>query len=179
MPFNSQGFSFQKRRLFWFAAWGIILWQGCTVKFVADYNAEVAKQIIEVSKQVDSFYGYLLETAYLNRSYEAFKDEYIEIEVNIRALVVLNKARPLNDESIAIAETILDKWIKYKEMHKTNWDKFQNPVDESETMDAKDIYKDTLAKNHRKRFTRLFTAMSVAEEAKKLNSEPDINEGDE
>ena len=149
----------------------MMLSQGCSIKLVADYDANIAHEIINVSKQVDKFYGELLETPYPERSYDDFKEQYITIEVNIRALVLQNKARPLNDESISIAETTLEKWLKYKDKHKDNWRKYQLPDGDSNKITAKDIYKDTLAKNHRKRFTRLFTAMSVAEEAKKMKSE--------
>jgi hypothetical protein len=139
----------------------LILTQGCVVKLVADYNAKVAQEIINVSKQVDQFYGELLETNVSDRSYDKYKDKYIEIEVNIRGLIIQNKARPLNEESISISVTTLEKWLKYKNSHKEN-----------------NIYKDTLAKNHRKRFTRLFTAMSVAEEAKKMKAEESENIGE-
>ena len=156
----------------------LMLSQGCSIKLVADYDAKIAQEIINVSKQVDKFYGELLETTYSDRSYDAFKDKYIAIEVNIRALVVQNKARPLNDESISIAETTLEMWLKYKDKHRENWAKYRLPDGDSNKIEAKDIYKDTLAKNHRKRFTRLFTAMSVAEEAKKMKSEEAENKGE-
>ena len=136
--------------------------QGCATKWVADYDAVIAQEVVTVSKQVDRFYGELIETEESERKYDAFKGKYVEIEVNLRALVMQNKARPLNDESISIAETTLEKWVKYKEKHK-----------------AGDGYKTALAKNHRKIFTRLFTAMSVAEEAKKMKSDQSNQEGDE
>ena len=156
----------------------LVFAQACSIKLVADYDAKVAQEIIEVSKQVDQFYGELLETSYPERSYDNFKDQYIEIEVNIRGLVVQNKARPLNDESISIAETTLEKWIKYKNKHEENWKEYQLPDGDSNKIPAEDIYKDTLAKNHRKRFTRFFTAMSVAEEAKKMKAEEPENTGE-
>ena len=72
----------------------------------------------------------------------------------------------------------MEKWLKYKDKHRENWAKYQLPDGDSNKIEAKDIYKDTLAKNHRKRFTRLFTAMSVAEEAKKMKSEEAENKGE-
>lgn len=140
----------------------LFLMQGCAVKLVADYDAKVAQEIIKVSKEVDKFYGELIETSDSERDYAKFKNKYIEIEVNIRALIVQNKARPLNDESISIAETTLEKWTKYKNKHK-----------------EKNTYKAILAKNHRERFTRLFTAMAVAEEAKKMKAEESKENGGE
>ena len=139
-----------------------VLIQGCAIKLVADYDANVAQEIINVSKEVDKFYGDLIETSDSVRTYAKFKERYIQIEVNIRALIVKNKARPLNDESISIAETTLAKWLKYKDKHK-----------------EKGSYKAALAKIHRKRFTRLFTAMSVSEEAKKMKAEESKENGGE
>ena len=144
---------------------------GCAIRLVADYDATIAEEVIRVSKEVDIFYGKLLETEYEERSYEKLKEKYIEIEADIRALVVQNKARPLNEESISIAEATLEKWIKYKEKHKENWKKYSLPDGDRNKIEASNIYKDNQIKNHRKRFNRLFTAMSVAEGAKKLESE--------
>lgn len=128
----------------------LLFFHGCAIKLVADYDAEITKEIINLSKQVNRFYGILLEKNESKRNYDLFKEKYITIEVNLRALIIQNRARPLNEESISIAETTLEKWLKYKEKHKTN-----------------NNYKSSLAGNHRVRFNRLFTAMLVAEEAKK------------
>jgi len=147
-----------------------LLLSGCPIQLVADYDAEIAKEIVHVSKQVDTFYGELLETDYPDRSYDAFKSQYISNEVNLRALVIQNNARPLNDESISIAETTLKLWIKYKNKHKENWEKYSHPASGGETIEAKNIYSDTMAQNHRKRFTKLFTAMSIAERVKEMKA---------
>ena len=129
----------------------LLVLQGCATKRVADYDAAIKKEIITISKQVDTFYGELIETEESARKYDAFKEKYIEIEVGVRALIMQNKARPLNDESVSISETTIKKWIKYKNKHK-----------------SEDRYKTVLAENHRERFTRLFTAMLVAEKSKKM-----------
>lgn len=36
--------------------------QGCATKWVADYDAVIAQEVVTVSKQVDRFYGELIET---------------------------------------------------------------------------------------------------------------------
>ena len=61
----------------------------------------------------------------------------------------MNKIRPLNKESTQIAQQILDFWVEYKEKHNEN-----------------NTYKNSLLNIHQKRFSRLFIAMAVAEEAK-------------
>ncbi len=136
---------------------------GCTIRVVSHNDTNTAKQIILVYKVVDKFYGELLETKYKNRSYDKLKDKYLTIEVDIRALIIENKARPLNDAIISISETILNKWIKYKEKHKENWVKYLLPEGDSNKIDASNIYKNNSIKTHRKRFNSLFAAMFAAE----------------
>jgi len=131
-----------------------ILLQGCAVKYVADYDAKIEADTIQISKKVNKFYANLLETDISKRVYESSKKEYIEIEVEIRALILQSNAHPLNSQSIFISEMILEKWLKYKNNHKLN-----------------NTYKDALIVNHQKRFERLFKAMLIAEIAKDMRKE--------
>lgn len=131
-----------------------VMLQGCAFKWVAEYDAALVAETLIIAKQVDRFYGHLIESSQPNRPYEKYKTQYIDIEVSLRSLMLQHKTRPLNNESIAIAQTTLDKWLKYKQAHQ-----------------EKDNYKIVLAKNHRARMTRLFTAMVVAEEAKNMSQD--------
>ncbi len=128
-------------------------------------KVDIAQEIIRLSKDVNKFYGKLLEMEYEERSYDKLKDKYIDIEVDIRALLIQNKVRRLNDASISISKTTLNKWIQYKKKHKENWGKYLLPKDNSKKISALNIYKDNLIMYHRKRFNRLLTAM-LAEEVR-------------
>lgn len=132
----------------------LILFYGCGIKLVADYDAAAYDAILSTAKQVDTFYVKLLETPENERQYKGFADQYTAIEVEIRSLVMRSKIHPLNEDSTGIAEIILDKWLKYKEAHEST-----------------NTYKSALVQLHWQRFTRLFTAMAVAEEAKRLAGE--------
>ncbi len=125
---------------------------GCAIKLVADYDQPAFDETLKVAKEVDRFYGALLERPEGQRQYAQFSSQYVDIESDLRSLVMRNQARPLNEESIKISETILDLWRKYKGAHQEN-----------------NSYKTALASLHRKRFTRLFNAAASAEEAKKLS----------
>lgn len=127
---------------------------GCNVKLVSDYDQTTADELIRIAKEVDIFYGTMAELPDTSREYSKFSKEYVEIESDIRSLVIRNKMRPLNEESIKISETILDEFVKYRKKHK-----------------EENLYKNTLITLHRNRLLRLFTAMSVAEQAKQINSE--------
>ncbi len=129
----------------------LILLNGCGVKLVADYDAATYDSILSTAKQVDTFYVKLLVTPENEREYKKFVDQYITIEVEIRSLIMRSKIHPLNEESTGIAEIILAKWLKYKAAH-----------------EKQNTYKSALVQLHWQRFTRLFTAMAIAEEAKRL-----------
>lgn len=143
----------------WKARWpGVValalLLAGCAIKLVADYDQPAFEEILRVAKKVDQFYGGLLERPEGQRPYAQFSAQYVDIESDLRSMVTRNQARPLNQESTKISETILELWQKYKAAHQEN-----------------NGYKTVLANLHRKRFTRLFNAAASAEEAKKLSAD--------
>jgi hypothetical protein len=131
---------------------------GCKVTFVPNYDSVIAEQIDQVTKQTDKFYLTMLETTKNEsdgRSYTKFVEEYVAIEVELNSLLNKNKVRPLNENSVRICEITLELWIKYKEEHKADND-----------------LSDGLIKLNRKTFSDLFYAMQVAENAKKIISNP-------
>lgn len=124
--------------------------QGCSVKMVADYDDTTKESILKTAKEIDKFYCALLETEESKRQYEQFSKDYHSIEVEIRSLVLRNKARPLNKESTKQAEIALDRWIIFKERHKT-----------------KNTYSTGDAKLDRDYLSNIFNYMLGAELAKK------------
>ncbi len=122
---------------------------GCRVQYVADYNDEVYQEIIRIAGEVDMFYTILLSTPEPDRTYENFSDNYISIEVDLRSLLLRNKIRPLNEESIKQTEIALKLWLDDKSQHKEN-----NTVS------------DFIIEQHRDQFQRIFTAMAIGENVK-------------
>jgi hypothetical protein len=92
----------------------------CRVSWVAEYSASIAQQIEVVAKKIDKFYLIIEETTTEEnqREYSAFTEQYIDIEVELKNLLAKNKKRAKNKESITINETVLKKWMEYKEIHK-------------------------------------------------------------
>ena len=121
----------------------------CTVQFVARYDEAVKNDIIHISSEVDKFYSRLLETDVNERTYNRFREEYLEIESDIRTLLTKNQIRPLNDESTKQTENALKLWLDDKDTHKKN-----NTVS------------DFIINSHRSQFQRLFVAMAKGEQAK-------------
>lgn len=125
----------------------------CTVHYVADYDASMKEEIVEVAKEVDQFWGALLDTDTSKRKYENYKTHYNEIESDIRGLVLKNDIRHLNRETTRQAQIALDLWCEDRRMHK-----------------EKDTFSDFEAKSHRKQYLRVFTAMAKGEEAKDVSA---------
>jgi len=119
------------------------------VKYVAEYDATVKEEIVQIAKKVDLFWGNLIDTDINQRSYELFKDRYNEIETELRGLLMKNEIRPLNEESTKQAQILLDLWIQDKQIHKES-----------------NSFSDFEAKRHREHFTRVFTAMAKGEDIK-------------
>ncbi len=132
---------------------GSLLLAGCPhLQLVAQYDATTFEETIRVGREVDLFYGRLLELPPDERHYAPFQDRYIEIDADLRALARRNAARALNSQSREISESILGFWGRYREKHKS-----RNRYDD--------------AAFDRDRFTRLFNAAAAAEEVKRLKDD--------
>lgn len=133
----------------------IMLASCASVKFVPDYDAESAKAITETSADALAFYDKLIEAKLKQGNdelpYAGTADDWGKIETKIRVLTVREESRPLNGESQQIAHIILEFWEKYRAKHRDTND-----------------YAAKLARVHRDRFQRLFTAALLAEKAKAL-----------
>jgi hypothetical protein len=122
---------------------------GCTVRYVAEYDASIQDEIVRIAKQVDLFYGQLLDAPPGERPYKQYKNDYLKIETDLRALELRNEIRAFNKESTKQTKIALDLWLEDKESHKKD-----NTVD------------DATIKLHRRQFARVFVAMARGEEAK-------------
>jgi hypothetical protein len=135
---------------------------GCAVKYVADYDASVQEEIFQIAKKVDLFWGALLDMEKSKRVYEKFKDQYNQIETDIRGLVMKHEVRALNKESTKQANIALSLWIEDRNIHK-----------------EKNTFSDFEAKSHREQYTRVFTAMAKGEGIKpKENSNSNDSKGE-
>jgi len=127
---------------------------GCTVQLVADHDQQTEDEIIRLAREVDLFWGELLDTPEEERPYEAFRDDYNRLESDLRALVLQNEIRPLNAASTEQARTALELWREDRALHR-----------------AEDGFSDFLARRHRRQFERVFRAMALGEAVKEGTGE--------
>lgn len=141
-----------------FSTLSIIVFNSCTVTFIPSYDATIAEQIENTTKQVDKFYLTMLETTTEEndgRVFEKFTSQYVDIEVELNSLLNKNKVRPLNENSTRICEITLELWQKYKEEHRSD-----------------QTLSNGLIQLNRKTFSDLFFAMQVAEKGKETVNNP-------
>lgn len=128
------------------------------MKLVPDYDAEAVTEITDTSAEVFAFYDNLIgakeKADAAKLPYAGFAEDWGKIETRVRVLMVREESRPLNSESQRIAGIILEFWQRYRAKHQKT-----------------DDYGAELARSHRDRFQRLFTAALVAEKAKRLATE--------
>ena len=129
------------------------LFTGCTVKYVAEYDASAKEEVIQIAKKVDLFWGNLLDTPTDARQYAVFKDQYNVIETDIRGMQIKNEIREMNEISTNQIKILLELWVEDRETHK-----------------ADDTFTDFIAKRHRTQFVRVFTAIAKGEAAKNMSS---------
>lgn len=95
----------------------------CRVTLTAPYDESLVNQTQQIVKQVDKLYLTMLETTENEndeRAFGHFAEDYINIEVELNYLLIKNRMKPLNSESVRNYEIALETWVKYKEMHKKN-----------------------------------------------------------
>jgi hypothetical protein len=130
----------------------------CKVTLLPGYDANISEQIVNTAKAVDKFYLSMQDNTSAEnggRAFSKFSEQYVNIEVELNALLSKNKIRPLNQNSTRICEITLELWTKYKEEHKKD-----------------NTLSDGLVKLNQKTFSDLFFAMQVAEKGKQIIGNP-------
>lgn len=132
----------------------ILIIQSCAVKWIADYDTNLANETIDAAKTVDAYYMDLIsitDNSGINSfneklARESFEVRYKEIDNTLYGIYLKNKSKPLNKNSTTISKSVLEKF----------WRKYQGDLET----------KKALLVMHRKNFSRNFEAMLKAENAK-------------
>ncbi|MDR1760946.1 MAG: hypothetical protein LBR55_00705 [Bacteroidales bacterium] len=95
----------------------ILSLSACKVMLVPKYDEKIAEQIEAVSKSIDKLYLTMLETS-SERTYSKFAEQYVNIEVELESILLKNKYRKKNSDTIEACESALELFKKYKEAHK-------------------------------------------------------------
>ncbi len=84
---------------------------------VATYNEEALSEAVALSKKTNAFLENMESIVESERAYAKFKEEYIEIESDISALLLINKARKDNWTTINMIEILQWLWVDNRKTH--------------------------------------------------------------
>jgi hypothetical protein len=136
----------------------VILLQGCAVHLVADYDQQSEDRLITSYEKICRFYDDLSSATPEARAYEGFRERYPEIDTDLRVLLLRQKVRAKNDESVQITAKILEAWEVTRDRHA------RYSIDPDR---ANDPYPESLIRFDRAQFDAHFQAAVAAERAKK------------
>ena len=98
----------------------------CQVRLVPQYSAELESQIINGAKMTDKLYLEMIDAPDDKKNYSVYSEKYLDIETEINSILFKNQARDKAKDIIASVKILRDKFVKYKEDHKSK-NKLSNP----------------------------------------------------
>lgn len=126
-----------------------VLITGCSMKLVADYDQMSVTNLEMINKKIDRLYLTMKMLPEVQRTYSHFQQNYLDIDVDIRAYERRQKLREQNDESIKQATILADLWQQDMQAHK-----------------QKNTLSDFMIKRRQAQYQRLLSSMIEAEMAK-------------
>ena len=88
---------------------------GC--QLIADYDQTTVEQLTHISKKVDTFYLELSYSAPKQREYAKYRDKYLAIEADLRALKRRQEVRAMNKLTLEQVEIALKFWQEDRQNH--------------------------------------------------------------
>ncbi|MDN3610584.1 hypothetical protein QWZ16_12805 [Vibrio ostreicida] len=128
----------------------LLLLVGCSLQLVAPYDPPTATQINLIEKKIDYMYRKAEQLPPDKRQYQRFAKDYIEVDVEIRALLRRQQRRPNNTETIKQVDILSTLWEQDKMMHY-----------------KKNALSNFMINRRTVQYQRMFTALVNGENAKK------------
>ena len=128
----------------------VLFLAGCSMKLVANYDPQSLTQLEIINKEIDFMYLKMKALPDNQRIYSSFQQEYLKIDVDIRAYERRQEMREKNEESIKQAAILASLWQQDVQTHK-----------------QKNTISDFMIKRRQAQYQRLISSMLEAEMAKK------------
>lgn len=129
----------------------LMVLNGCSTTLVAPYDPQIRMLLVRSSVEIEEFWLQMQQTPVAERQFSHFSQYYQKIDIDLKVLLKLNQMRANNEDSTKQVENLLALWQQDIDKHK-----------------QKDSFKDFLLKRRVKEYQRMFSAMLVAENAKKM-----------
>lgn len=121
----------------------------CSLQQVAYFDEGSLQMTQDLSIRVDMFFAKLQRQTKEQRAYANSENDYLEISVQLNALLVRNQNRQFNQLSVEQIELLIQLWENEEKSHK-----------------QRNLIPDALIKLHRKQFQTAFASIMRAEQYK-------------
>lgn len=91
----------------------------CKATFVPPYDASIESQISKTARLTDALYLQMLELKEADRNYEKYASKYLDIQVDINALVLKTQVRDHNTNLLVMVQNLQKMFVQFKDDHKT------------------------------------------------------------
>ncbi|MBQ4839334.1 MULTISPECIES: hypothetical protein [Pseudoalteromonas] len=122
---------------------------GCSLNLVSDYDRASQQQMMKLMQKIDGFYLHMQHVDVPKRQYSHYASSYLNIEVDVNALLQRQKVRSLNELTIKQVEILLQLWQQARKAHQE-----QNSIS------------DFIIKRRRSEYQRVLLAMIRGEKSK-------------
>jgi hypothetical protein len=119
------------------------------MKLVANYDPQSLTQLEIINKEIDFMYLKMKTLPENQRIYSSFQQDYLKIDVDIRAYERRQQLREQNEESVKQAAILASLWQQDMQAHK-----------------QKNMLSDFMIKRRQAQYQRLLSSMIEAEMAK-------------
>ena len=127
----------------------VVFLAGCSMKLVANYDPQSLTQLEIINKEIDFMYLKMKTLPENQRIYSSFQQDYLKIDVDIRAYERRQQLREQNEESVKQAAILASLWQQDMQTHK-----------------QKNSISDFMIKRRQGQYQRLISSMLEAEIAK-------------
>ena len=97
----------------------IICLLACKATFVPPYDASIEAQISKTARLTDALYLQMLDVKETDRKYEKYTAKYLDIQVDINALVLKTQVRDHNTNLLVMVQNLQKMFVQFKDDHKT------------------------------------------------------------
>ena len=99
-------------------ALSFVVLPGCAVTLVPEYDQATEEKLIATYESVNRLYDSLAEADPPARTYDGYAKAWADVATDLRVLAMRQKARPDNEESQKIIDTLLANWETARALHK-------------------------------------------------------------
>lgn len=107
-----------------YIAWFLTCWllSGCSLSLIADFDEQTLNQLERIERDIEHLYLTMQVLEDNQRQYDHFTNQYIELDINIRAMQRRQGWREKNSETLKQANTLVQFWqqdMQYHRQHQT------------------------------------------------------------